>query len=175
MADVRGMTIALNAGDFTEVLDFYTLVFGHGPDTAPLDDFLEWQICPGAWLQISTGHDRPGANNARVRLEVDHIEAAVKRMAGAKVPVGEIVVIQDVVSFANFSDNWGNALGYYQLLSPRNILSAQERSRRDQERAEEIAEVQADEDAAAKPATAPTNPNLPPTGAGVPGQASSPQ
>lgn len=170
MADVRGMTIALNAGDFTEVLDFYSLVFGHGPDTAPLDDFLEWQICPGAWLQISTGHDRPGANNARVRLEVDHIETAVKRLTAAKVPVGDIVVIQDVVSFANFSDNWGNALGFYQLLNPRNILSADERNRRDRERAEELAREAAEDEAAAKPAVPPTNPNLPPTGAGVPGQ-----
>ena len=170
MADVRGMTIALNAGDFTEVLDFYSLVFGHGPDTAPLDDFLEWQICSGAWLQISTGHDRPGANNARVRLEVDHIETAVKRLTTAKVPVGEIVVIQDVVSFANFSDNWGNALGLYQLLNPRNVLSADERNRRDRERAEELAREAAEDEAAAKPAVPPTNPNLPPTGAGVPGQ-----
>lgn len=169
MADVRGMTIALNAGDFTEVLDFYTQVFAHGPDTAPLDDFLEWQICPGAWLQISTGHDRPGANNARVRLEVADIQAAVQRLTAYKVPVGEIVVIQDVVSFANFSDNWGNALGYYQLLSPRDILSAEERSRRDAERAQELAREQAEEEAA-KPAAPVANPNLPPTGAGVPGQ-----
>lgn len=170
MADVRGLTIALNAGDFTEVLDFYTQVFGHGPDTAPLDDFLEWQICPGAWLQISTGHDRPGANNARVRLEVEHIETAVKRLTTAEVPVGDIVVVQDVVSFANFSDNWGNALGYYQLLSPRNILSPEERARRDKERADEAAQENALDEVAGKPPAAAENPQLPPTGAGVPGQ-----
>ena len=93
MTDVRGMTIALNAGDFHEVLDFYTQVFGHGPDTAPLDDFLEWQICTGSWLQLSTGHERPGANNARVRLEVPDITAAVARVTGSGVPVGETVVI----------------------------------------------------------------------------------
>ena len=172
MADVRGMTIALNAGDFTEVLDFYSLVFGHGPDTAPLDDFLEWQICPGSWLQISTGHDRPGANNARVRLEVDNIEVSVKRLTGAKVPVGEVVVIQDVVSFVNFSDNWGNALGFYQLLSPRHVLSAEERARRDRERAAEVERDRAEEEAAAKPPAPARNPNLPPTGSGVPGQQS---
>ena len=32
-----------------------------------------WQICPGTWLQLSTGHDRPGANNARVRFEVGDV------------------------------------------------------------------------------------------------------
>lgn len=167
---MRGITIALNAGDFTEVLDFYTQVFGHGPDTAPLDDFLEWQICPGSWLQISTGHDRPGANNARVRLKVEHIETSVKRLTDHTVPVGDIVVIQDVVSFANFSDDWGNALGYYQLLNPRNILSAEERSMRDQERAEEVGREQAEEEVEANPVAPPANPHLPPTGAGVPGQ-----
>ena len=84
------MTIAINAGDTEEVLDFYTRVFGRGPDTAPMDDFLEWQICPGTWLQLSTGHDRPGANNARVRFEVADIDAAVGRMTEAKVPVGDL-------------------------------------------------------------------------------------
>ncbi len=166
MDDVRGLTIALNAGEFNEVLDFYTHVFGHGPDTAPLDDFLEWQIAPGAWLQISTGHDRPGANNARVRLEVADIDIAVKRLTDVDVPVGETVIIQDVVGFANFSDNWGNALGFYQLLSPREILNPAERARRDAARAEEIARKNATEEAL-NPGD---NPNLPPTGAGVPGQ-----
>ncbi|MBW3085099.1 hypothetical protein KEM60_01292 [Austwickia sp. TVS 96-490-7B] len=167
MADVRGMTIALNAGDFTEVLDFYTLVFGHGPDTAPLDDFLEWQISPGAWLQLSTGHDRPGANNARVRLEVGDIDTAVGRLAGGSVPVGEVVVVPDVVSFVNFSDNWGNALGFYQLLSPRDVYTPEERRRHDTERAEEIARAAAEADAAQAPHS--DHPDLPPPGAGVPG------
>lgn len=161
------MTIALNAGDFHEVLDFYTQVFGHGPDTAPLDDFLEWQICTGSWLQLSTGHERPGANNARVRLEVPDITAAVARVTGSGVPVGETVVIQDVVSFANFSDLWGNALGFYQLLSPRNVFSEAQRRARDAERADEIAREQDDAEAPETPGD-PPNPNLPPTGAGVP-------
>lgn len=170
MADVRGSTIALNAGDFDAVLDFYTRVFGHGPDTAPLDDFLEWQICPGSWLQISTGHERPGANNARVRLEVSDIETAVQRLTDVDVPVGETVVISDVVGFANFSDHWGNALGFYQLLSPRTLLSEAERHRRDAGRAAEIADDQAQAEAAAVPPAPEVNPHLPPTGAGVPGQ-----
>lgn len=171
MADIRGMTIALNAGRFPEVLDFYTRVFGRGPDTAPLDDFLEWQICSGSWLQLSTGHDRPGANNARVRLEVQGIAIAVERLTSTDVPVGETVVIQDVVSFANFSDHWGNALGFYQLLSPRSLLSEPEpepeRRRRDTERAEEVERERAAGEAVDSPPE-PSASQLPPTGSGVP-------
>lgn len=145
MSDVRGMTIALNAGDNAAVLDFYTRVFLRGPDTAPMDNFLEWQICPGTWLQLSTGHERPGANNARVRFEVDDIAAAVGRMQEAKVPMGEVVTVPAIVSFSNFSDHWGNALGFYQLLSPRNIISEAQR-RRDARDMAEDAEYASDDD-----------------------------
>jgi hypothetical protein len=138
MGEIQGMTIALNAGDSMAVLDFYTRVFERGPDTAPMDDFLEWQICPGTWLQLSTGHERPGANNARVRFEVEDLRAAVSRMQGAKVPVGEVVTVPGVVAFSNFSDHWGNALGFYQMLAPRNIISEAERRRQDRERQEEL-------------------------------------
>lgn len=134
MADLHtlhGMTIAISAGDSTEVLDFYTRVFGRGPDMTPMDDFLEWQICPGTWLQLSTGHDRPGANNARVRFEVEDLGKALARMADARVPMGETVTVPDVVVFVNFSDNWGNALGYYQFLSPRQFVGEQERRRQE--------------------------------------------
>lgn len=130
MADLHslhGMTIAINAGDPTDVLDFYTRVFGRGPDTTPMDNFLEWQICSGTWLQLSTGHDRPGANNARVRFEVEDLHEALGRMVEARVPMGEVVTVPDVVTFANFSDNWGNALGFYQLLSPREFVGEDER------------------------------------------------
>lgn len=141
MSELTGMTIAINAGDTAEVLDFYSRVFGRGPDTAPLDDFLEWQIGPGTWLQLSTGHDRPGANNARVRLEVDDVEGAVERMRQAEVPVGEIVRVPDVVAFANFSDYWGNALGFFQLLSPRKLLTPEEREQQERERDARLAEI----------------------------------
>lgn len=143
MGQLSGMTIALNAGDNGDVLDFYTRVFGRGPDTAPLDDFLEWQICPGTWLQLSTGHDRPGANNARVRLEVADIDEALGRMQEARVPIGEVVRVPDVVAFANFSDNWGNALGFYQLLSDRVLTTPEERRRQEEEHAAREAAAEA--------------------------------
>lgn len=172
MAELTGLTIAINAGDNTDVLDFYTHVFGRGPDTAPLDDFLEWQVCRGTWLQISTGHDRPGANNARVRFECDDIKVAVGRLASASVPMGEVVTVPDVVAFVNFSDNWGNALGFYQLLSPRPVLS--EGERREQERIFAQRQQERDNaDAAPEPGEAPgaddPRPAIPEDGS-VPGQ-----
>ncbi|STD15584.1 Glyoxalase-like domain [Dermatophilus congolensis] len=146
MSDLTGMTIAINAGDTSEVLDFYTRVFGRGPDTAPMDDFLEWQISPGTWLQLSTGHDRPGANNARVRLEVADVEAAAERMRTAEVPIGDVVTVPDVVAFANFSDYWGNALGFYQLLTPRRILTPEERAEQEREHEQRLAARNAEEE-----------------------------
>ncbi|GAB49983.1 hypothetical protein MOPEL_135_02210 [Mobilicoccus pelagius NBRC 104925] len=130
MADPRslhGLTFAINAGEHGDVLEFYTHVFGRGADTKPMDDFLEWQVCEGAWLQISTGHERPGGNNARVRFEVEDMDVAVARLGEARVPYGEVVTVPDVVQFVNFSDNWGNALGYYHLFAPRPLVTEEER------------------------------------------------
>ncbi|WP_226345986.1 VOC family protein [Agilicoccus flavus] len=171
MAELSGLTIAINAGDNTEVLDFYTLVFDRGPDTAPLDDFLEWEVCRGTWLQISTGHDRPGANNARVRFECDDIDSASARLHEAGVPLGEVVTVPDVVAFLNFSDNWGNALGFYQLLTPRRTLS--EEDRREQEREFEARRREAEgEQAEAAGPEAADDDRLPPVpdDGSVPGQ-----
>ncbi len=155
MYDLTGMTIAINAGDTNDVLDFYTRVFGRGPDTAPMDDFLEWQVSPGTWLQLSTGHERPGANNARVRLEVYDVEQAVARMREAEVPVGDVVRIPDVVAFANFSDYWGNALGFYQLLTPRKLLTPEEREEQQREHEARLAELREQGDAAQAAAAGP--------------------
>lgn len=166
------MTIALNAGDNTDVLDFYTRVFGRGPDTAPLDDFLEWQVCRGTWLQISTGHDRPGANNARLRFECDSIEEAVRRVSDAGVPIGETVTVPDVVAFANFSDNWGNALGFYQLLTPRQIVGEEERRRQEQDfESRQAAREGVEPEAAPERAAPEEDPRLPdvPEDGSVPG------
>ncbi len=138
MSQIRGMTIAFNVGADVAVLDFYTRVFERGPDTTPMDDFLEWQICPGTWLQLSTGHERPGANTARVRFEVEDLGRAIARMHAAAVPMGEVVTLPDVVAFANFSDHWGNALGFYQMLSPSSHVSEAQQRRHDQERQAEL-------------------------------------
>lgn len=121
------MTFAINAGDHEDVLEFYTCVFGRGPDTKPMDGFLEWKVCEGTWLQLSTGHERPGGNNARVRVEVENMDVAVARLDEARVPYGEVVTVPDVVQFVNFSDNWGNALGFYHLFAPRPLVTEDER------------------------------------------------
>lgn len=171
MDDVLGMTIALNAGDNIEVLDFYTRVFDRGPDAAPMDDFLEWQVGRGTWLQISTSHDRPGANNARVRFECRDLDAAVGRLLDVGVPMGEAVTVPDVVRFANFSDDWGNALGFYQLLTPRQVLGEQERREQERERAEREAQRAAAEAGPEAPAAPSADPRLPqvPSDGSVPG------
>jgi predicted enzyme related to lactoylglutathione lyase len=110
-----GMTLQVQVGDIREAAAFYTGLFGHGPDFAPHDDFLEWHVFEGLWIQVVgvTGTVRPLLN--RVRFGVDDIHDAVARaraeLGADPAPVSSL---PGVVSFTDFDDPWGNRLGFYQ-------------------------------------------------------------
>lgn len=121
MSKVRGLTIALNAGDTAQAVAFYTSILGKKPDFAVHEDFHEWEISPGAWLQISSGHteDKNAASNVggRIRFQVADILAEAARLRGDNIAVEEVESLPRVVAYTNFSDPWGNKLGFYQDLA----------------------------------------------------------
>ena len=119
----RGLTIALPVGPAAPAVDFYTRVLLRGPDYSPHDDFHEWQISPGAWLQLVTDSpvgdlldEAPGSN--RLRFEVADLASAVARLRDEGIAVDDVTTLRGVVAFTNFADPWGNLLGAYQDLSP---------------------------------------------------------
>lgn len=114
MQRIRGLTIALQAGDTAQALAFYSDVLGRDPDYAAHDDFHEWEVCGGAWLQLSSGHATVTAISGRVRFEVEDIAAEITRLRERGVQVAEPETLPQVVVFTNFTDPWGNQLGLYQ-------------------------------------------------------------
>src|SRR5215813_7132868 len=86
----NGLTIALRVGDTDEAVAFYTRVLGRGPDFVAHEDFHEWEICPGAWLQVSSGHGTNGvSSSSRLRFEVDDIAAEIDRLCALGIEVAE--------------------------------------------------------------------------------------
>jgi predicted enzyme related to lactoylglutathione lyase len=112
--NVRGMTIAIHVGDREEALAFYCALIGRDPDMGPDPDFYEWEISPGAWLQLSTGREQIAPSSFRLRLKVDDIESAVAVLRSRGFTPGEIKRLPGLVTFANLTDPWGNPLGVYQ-------------------------------------------------------------
>jgi predicted enzyme related to lactoylglutathione lyase len=111
---VRGLTIALHTGVRAEALAFYSALFGRDPDLGPDPDFYEWEISPGAWLQLSTDREHIAPSGFRVRFEVPDIEKAVTLLIERGFEPTEIRHLSGIVSYANLSDPWGNPLGIYE-------------------------------------------------------------
>ncbi|MEO6702487.1 MAG: VOC family protein, partial [Jatrophihabitantaceae bacterium] len=78
---VRGLTVAVHAGDREEALAFYCALIGRDPDLGPDPDFYEWEISPGAWLQLATGREAIKPSSFRLRLQVEDIDASVAILA----------------------------------------------------------------------------------------------
>ncbi|MGX7679492.1 VOC family protein [Jatrophihabitans sp. DSM 45814] len=111
---VRGLTVAIHVGDREQALAFYCALIGRDPDMGPDPDFYEWEISPGAWLQLATGREEIAPSSFRLRLKVDDIEASVKILEAKGFEPGRIKRLPGLVTFANLTDPWGNPLGIYQ-------------------------------------------------------------
>jgi len=114
--NVRGLTIAVHAGNRDEALAFYCALIGRDPDLGPDPDFYEWEISPGAWLQLATGRRDINPSSFRLRLAVEDIEAAVSTLKAKGFEPGAVKRLPGLVAFANLTDPWGNPLGVYQDL-----------------------------------------------------------
>ena len=110
----HGLTVEFRMPDIRAGVEFYSRLIGRPPDFEPHDDFNEWEAAPGFWLQVGEGEPRP---TYALRLRVDDIEAECRRVERELgVRCSPITRISGLVAFCNFSDPWGNTLGFYQRL-----------------------------------------------------------
>lgn len=110
-----GMTLQLYVGDRVAGRQFYTTLFGREPDFAPQEDFLEWRVADGAemWVQVVSAQVRPVPS--RIRFRVEDLEAAIAWSATALgVESSAPEALPGVVRYTDFTDPWGNRLGFYQ-------------------------------------------------------------
>jgi len=113
---VRGLTVAVHTGDREQALAFYCALIGRDPDLGPDPDFYEWEISPGAWLQLATGRENIQPAGYRLRLQVDDIAASIETLSKKGFEPGPIKRLPGLVAFANLTDPWGNPLGVYEDL-----------------------------------------------------------
>lgn len=88
-----------------------------GPDTEvirPVPGVVEFKVAPGVWLQLfETDGQQPAG--AVVRFLVDDMAVTQSTHADLGIETGEAIEIPDVVTFSEFTDPFGNALGLYDL------------------------------------------------------------
>lgn len=80
----------------------------------PFPGVVEFKVAPGVWLQIfETDGQQP--TGAIVRFLVDDMNAAQGQRTNVGINTGEAIEVPSVVTFSEFSDPDGNALGLYAL------------------------------------------------------------
>lgn len=98
---------------------FYSSLFGREPEFEPHDDFFEWAPIPGqeCWFQVS-GKDPASPLLNRVRFRVLDLAEALSFLDSSGIERSEPSQLPGVVAIVDFTDPWGNRLGYYQDLVP---------------------------------------------------------
>jgi len=80
----------------------------------PVPGVVEFKVAPGVWFQTLEVDDQQ-SSRATVRFLVDNIGETQRERAKVDIITGETIEIPNVVTFSEFSDPDGNALGLYDL------------------------------------------------------------
>jgi len=80
----------------------------------PFPGVVKFKVAPGVWYQIFEIEDHQ-PSGAVVRFLVDDIAASQSKWADAGIDTGEAIQIANVVTYSEFTDPDGNALGLYDL------------------------------------------------------------
>lgn len=95
---------------------WYETLLKKTPDFIPHEGFMEWEIIPGFWLQVSEG--TPSVESGPLRLGVEDIGVERERVISElNVEEFEIFSTEGVpVKWGTFADPWGNQIGFYEFL-----------------------------------------------------------
>lgn len=99
---------------------YYTDLFGQPPAFVPHDDFFEWPPSPGqeCWFQVVAARPEVSPLRNRVRFRVADLSSATDFLDHQGIAHTPPSQLPGVVAFLDFTDPWGNKLGYYQDLVP---------------------------------------------------------
>ncbi|WP_456271085.1 VOC family protein [Bacillus sp. AK031] len=111
------MTYQVRVEEFSQAVHWYKTLLNKEPDFAPHENFAEWKILPGCWIQVSRG--KPSQGSGPIRLGVYNIEEERKRLLKEFQMVSfEINSREEVpVKWATFQDPWGNQIGFFEYLN----------------------------------------------------------
>ena len=87
---------------------WYAQLFGRPEDNNPMPSLVEWQVLPGAWVQVFHDPDRAGTDE--VNFAVDDLEAHIAQLKGRGLEPGDIVDVSKGVRLSRFSDPDGNVV-----------------------------------------------------------------
>jgi len=109
------ITVGVPVASLSEAERWYGSFLGADTEMIrPAPGVVEFKVAPGVWLQLFET-DSQQAQGTVIRYLVDDMTAAQSARANAGIATGEAIEVPDVVTYSEFSDPFGNALGFYAL------------------------------------------------------------
>jgi predicted enzyme related to lactoylglutathione lyase len=84
---IQGIYAAVAATDMKASEDFYTKIFGRGPDDRPMDSLIQWRDVAGANVQVFLNAKNAGASMATI--VVPDMDEARASLSDAGLSLGE--------------------------------------------------------------------------------------
>lgn len=114
-APFQEITVGIPVPSLTQAVTWYTNFLG--PDTEVIKPFpgvVEFKVGPDVWIQLFES-DNQQPSGAIIRFLVDDMASAQRARAKVGIDTGEAITIPDTVTYTEFADPFGNALGLYDL------------------------------------------------------------
>jgi predicted enzyme related to lactoylglutathione lyase len=112
--DVRETIVEITVSDLPKSREWYSRLFGKGPDLEPFPGNIEFKI-GGAWVQIGSG--KVQSSSWSLQLEVRDLSRERERLREAGIAATEIKTVPNVISYFDISDPDGNAMRWFQVLT----------------------------------------------------------
>ncbi|WP_368183651.1 VOC family protein [Aestuariibius sp. HNIBRBA575] len=109
------VTIGVPVASIVEAEAWYLQLLGSDVEVLrPYPGVVEFKAAPGMWLQIFETDDQQTSGTV-IRFLVEDIAETQTQHADVGLQSGEAIEVPNVVTFSEFSDPDGNALGLYDL------------------------------------------------------------
>ena len=112
--DVRETITEITVSDLARSKDWYSRLFGKGPDLEPFPGNIEFKI-GGAWVQIVSGEVKP--SSWTILFEVRNLSYERERLREEAIEATEIKTRPGVISWFDLKDPDGNSMRWFQVLT----------------------------------------------------------
>ena len=112
--DARETITEIQVSDLAKSKEWYSRLFGKGPDLEPFPGNVEFKI-GGAWVQIVEGEVKP--SSWTILFEVRDLSRERERLRRSNIAATEIKTSPNIISWFDLADPDGNAMRWFQVLT----------------------------------------------------------
>lgn len=105
---INHLLAVVPVSDIARSRQWYASLFGRAEDNNPMPSLVEWQVLPGAWVQVFLDADRAGSGLLNVAVE--DLETHLAGLRDRGLDPGEITDADKGVRLSALTDPDGNTI-----------------------------------------------------------------